>query len=162
MNVPTTKAEIDALQPGAETDRLICQVAGIEPRITWEVLTEDEKASAFSSDNEREAREVFADAQARHTSLQKYHIGNWKHFPRVSTDNAAAITHLLSRCIQPEENFLCISLTGPEADGGWGATLGYNPLGFGLGATADSLAMAVCKAFLLFKLPINGEQHEPA
>lgn len=162
MNIPTTKAEIDALQPGVETDRLICQVAGIEPRVSWEVLTEDETGSAFSSDSEYETCQVFEYYRNKYESWNVYHVGAWEHYPPVSTDNAAAITYLLPRCIQPEENFLCISLTGPEADGGWGATLGYNPLGFGLGATADSLAMAMCRAFLLFKLPINGEQHEPA
>jgi hypothetical protein len=138
---------------------LICQVAGIEPRITWEVLTEDERYSAFSSDDETEAREVFeyylASNMPGYRLWSSYHVGTWEHYLPVSQDDAAAITHLLPMCIQPEENFLCISLTGPEADGGWGATLGYNPLGFSLGATADSLAMAMCKAFLLFKLPIE-------
>lgn len=155
MNKPTTYEEIDALQPGLETDALVCQVAGIEPRITWEVLNANETASAFSSDDEQETREAFAYYRGKYRSWGVYHVGTWEHYPKVSQDDAAAITHLLPRCIQPKENLINISLIGSVSPGGWGVSLGVNPAGDQLGATADTLAMAMCKAFLLAKLPIK-------
>lgn len=153
MNIPTTKAEIDALKPGHDMDVLVCQVAGIEPHITWEVLTEDGKHSAFSSEDEQETREVFVYYRDKYSPWGKYHVGTWQHYPQVSTDDAAALVHLLHRLIQFD---IFVSIGSPDLKG-FRVVLTRGDYNYLVGAIADSLAMALCRAFLLFKLPISGE-----
>lgn len=84
--------QIEKLPAGREMDKAIGQTLEIEPRISWEVLNENETASAFSASSKREAEEFLTDKLRRFPNswLKDYHVGPWKHCGHYSTDLAAA------------------------------------------------------------------------
>lgn len=77
---------------GREMDALIAENMGFEPRISWEVLNEDETASAYTADRKSEADRFLSEYLEKYpnTWLKDYHVGPWKHYKPYSTDTSAA------------------------------------------------------------------------
>ena len=83
---------IDEMPAGREMDALISEALGFEPEISWEVLSPDEKATAFSANHKRDAEAFLSEHLKRFPDswLKDYHVGPWKHYKPYSTDWAAA------------------------------------------------------------------------
>lgn len=77
-----------------EIEALAGETFGIEPRLSWEALTADGKATAYTGDSQADVQRVIDEYAAKYESWKKYHAGAWKHYPHFmeSLDAAMQLT----------------------------------------------------------------------
>lgn len=81
------------MEAGRELDALVAEMVTHEPpRLSWELLSPDGTASAFTGQSPAEVESFQRSIleQIHKSWLKDYHVGSCKHYPRYSTDIAAA------------------------------------------------------------------------
>lgn len=81
------------LKPGRELDALVAErVTGREPRLSWQVMNEDETASCLTVASLAEGERWLEDHRKRSPGgrFADYHVGAWKLYPNYSTYIASA------------------------------------------------------------------------
>lgn len=148
---------VAGLEPGRALDARVGELLGFEPRLSWEVLTPDESATAFTAERRGEAEKWLRDHLARypHSWAKDHHVGTWRHFPLVSRQMDAAWDVVLKMI---ELYGVCFSVIAHQAltpDGGSfqasisGGRIAYADPSCILTVYAPTAPLAICRAVLL-------------
>lgn len=147
---------LDNMPAGREMDAMVAEKFGFEPRISWEVLNEDETATAFSADRKSEVEKFLSEHLERYPNswLKDYHVAPWKHYRPYSTDIAAA-WEVVGKI---QEDFFVTLICGRE-EGSVDGKKGFDVLigEYGTGGleeviiSADTAPLAICRAALTIK-----------
>lgn len=100
---------------GRELDALIAEkVMGVEPMLSWQVMSLDERSSVFSGTKDECERWLESHAKLFPISAYAgYHVGAWKHHPHYSTDIACA-WQVVEKMRQLRYEFLLITVRSSE------------------------------------------------
>lgn len=152
---------IAELEAGRDLDARVCQMLGIAPRVTWEVLRPDETASAYTADSKADAEKFLSEtlAQFPHSWLRDYHVGAWRHYPRVSQDISAAM--LVQDALDRRGYWMRLQSPFGQSDTpgvrDWWCGFMPHRMGPDYFVRAETAPLAICRAALVALLNIRGE-----
>lgn len=136
----------EEVEAGMEMDRLVCGAVGIEPRICWEALSKDEKASACSFETKQQGEAWFERMRGNFPEWAAgFHLGTWRIYPSVSGRIEAAwvvVEKLLER-------FQGVRIYSRPCDPKWGCEINDSATGMLYLGYAETAPLAICKAALL-------------
>jgi hypothetical protein len=71
-----------------ELDQAIAELLGVEPEISWHVLSPDESSTVIRMNSRQEAEYWLLDHLSRipDSFVKDYHVGSWNNWPLYSTD----------------------------------------------------------------------------
>jgi|GEM_PF-1694390 hypothetical protein len=148
---------VAGLEPGRALDARVGELLGFAPRISWEVLTPDESATAFTTERRGEAEKWLRDhlAQYPHSWVKDHHVGTWRHYPLVSRQMDAAWDVVLKVIELYGARLSVTAHLALTPDGGSfqvsisGGRIAYADPSCSLTVSAPTAPLAICRAVLL-------------
>lgn len=145
------------LTAGRELDALIAEkVMGVEPMLSWQVMSLDERSSVLSGTKDECERWLESHAKLFPISAYAgYHVGAWKHHPRYSIDISAAwqVVERVRKIIpkQTQTQAYSFQLCQLGIPGSWSCSFVVNDGDWSTQARVEGVAtapLAICLAAL--------------